>query len=117
MFQKLRTVIYHVTELPTAKQWYADLLEKPPYFDQPFYVGFDVNGCELGLVPNESGVPRGAGVTTYWRVEDILDAHARLLRAGATALEAVQDVGDGIKVASVTDPWGNVVGVIQESTA
>lgn len=114
MIQGLRTAIYRVRDLGRAKEWYASVLGTRPYFDEPFYIGFDVGGFELGLLPEEPGVPRaGNGVTAYWGVEDADAAFGRLLELGAAEHEAVQDVGDGIRVAVVLDPFGNVFGVIE----
>ena len=113
MFQGLRTVVYHVEDVDAAKRWWTATLGQPPYFDEPFYVGFNVGGYELGLHPagGEDALPVGA--LTYWGVADIEEAHARLLEHGATPHRAVQEVGGGIKVASVTDPSGCVVGIIE----
>jgi predicted enzyme related to lactoylglutathione lyase len=118
MFQGLRTVIYHVRDIDAAKAWYAGLLGKAPYFDEPFYVGFNVGGFELGLQPIEAmdlgdTAPKSVGVVTYWGVPDAAAAMARLLAAGAVEHEGIQDVGDGIMVGAVIDPFGNVVGIIQ----
>jgi len=114
MFLGLRTVIYVVTDLDRAKEWYASVLGFGPYFDEPFYAGFNVGGYELGLLPQEDDAPGDspAGVT-YWGVEDADAALRRLLESGATERESVQDVGEGIRVATVTDPFGNVVGLIE----
>jgi predicted enzyme related to lactoylglutathione lyase len=114
MFQGLRTVIYPVPDLERAKAWYSTILGKAPYFDQPFYVGFSVGGYELGLNPDpEAGVAGSGGATTYWGVSNADEALVRLLELGGGPHSAVQDVGDGIRVASVTDPFGNVVGIIE----
>lgn len=110
MFQGLRTVVYRVPDLTAARDWYAVLLGETAYFDEPFYVGFNVGGYELGLVPLEEKAP---GSTTYWGVPNADTAYARLLELGATAHEPVTEVGGGIKVAAVLDPSGNVVGVIE----
>lgn len=56
MFKKLCTVIYHVENLDEAKAWYKNITGIDPYFDRPFYVGFDINGCELGLDPDATNV-------------------------------------------------------------
>ena len=113
MFLGLRTVIYSVEDLDRAKEWYASALGFGPYFDEPFYVGFNVGGFELGLLPDDAGATdAGAGGVTYWGVDDADASFSRLLEFGATEREAVQDVGDGIRVATVTDPFGNVVGII-----
>ena len=55
-FQGLRTVIYAAPDLEKAKAWYFSILGIPPYFDQPFYVGFNIAGYELGLDPNQNVV-------------------------------------------------------------
>lgn len=112
-FHGLRTVIYHAPDLARAKSWYASVLGVEPYFDQPFYVGFNVGGYELGLNPDASAAPAGAGCVVYWGVSDAGAALARLLSLGATEHAAVQDVGEGIKVASVRDPFGNIFGIIE----
>jgi predicted enzyme related to lactoylglutathione lyase len=114
MFHGLRTVIYHVGDLNRAKEWYGVVLGIRPYFDEPFYVGFDVGGFELGLQPDEPGAPRAStGVVAYWGVDDADAAFGRLLELGATGHSGVQDVGDGIRVATVLDPYGNMLGVIE----
>ncbi len=114
MLQGLRTVIYYVGDLARAKEWYSDVLGNRPYFDEPFYVGFDVRGFELGLHPDESNASHaGTGVIAYWGVEDAEAALERLLELGATGRGGVQDVGEGIRVATVLDPDGNVFGVIE----
>lgn len=111
MILGLRTAIYPVADLAAAKRWYARLLEHEPYFDEPFYVGFNVGGFELGLVPD--GHPGTAGPQPLWGVADAAAAHARLLELGANALDPVTDVGGGIKVAAVVDPFGNRFGIIE----
>ena len=110
----LRTVIQHVPDLSRAKAWYATAFGVTPYFDEPFYVGFQVGGFELGLDPDCSRVRPGEGGTTaYWGVANIDEAHAAFVGAGATELEPVHDVGGGIRVSTVADPFGNAIGLIQ----
>lgn len=114
MLQGLRTVGFDVEDLAAAKEWYAEVLNKRPYFDQPFYVGFDVGGYELGLHPPGEGAP-GAGpgpAVAYWAVDDVAAAIERLLAKGATLRAAAQEVGQGIVVGSVLDPFGNPLGLI-----
>jgi predicted enzyme related to lactoylglutathione lyase len=109
----LRTAGYKVTDLAKAKEWYANILGIQPYFDEPFYVGFNVAGYELGLQPAEEGdAPGEPGMVVYWGVEDVQTAYHELLHNGATMLEEPTDVGGDIMVASVKDPWGNAFGVI-----
>ena len=83
-----------------------------PYFDQPFYVGFDVGGYELGLNPDVSSGTGAGGTVAYWGVEDIDKAVAHFTGLGATVVEAAHEVGEGIKVATVADPFGNPIGLI-----
>jgi predicted enzyme related to lactoylglutathione lyase len=114
MVKGLGTVIYHVSDLDRAKAWYAAAFEQQPYFDEPFYVGFNIGGYELGLDPSASEGSRGpGGSVAYWRVDDIDAAVAHFFSTGATPVGVVQDVGEGIKVASVADPFGNTIGLIQ----
>ena len=114
MIKGLATVIYHVRDLERAKAWYAAAFQQAPYFDQPFYVGFNIGGYELGLDPNPEGTPPGPGGTVaYWRVDSIDDALRQFVAAGATLQQAAHDVGEGIKVGSVADPFGNVIGLIE----
>lgn len=113
MILGLRTVIYHVSDLARAKAWYTDVFGVAPYFDEPFYAGFSVGGYELGLHPGE-GPGRGAGGSTaYWGVVDAAKAWDHFLAKGATPVEPVTDVGEGIKVATVADPFGNLIGLIE----
>ena len=113
-FQGLRTVIYHAPDLDRAKAWYSSVLGIAPYFDQPFYVGFNVGGYELALDPDASSTPGGnAGSVVYWGVADAQASFDRLLSLGAVQRSAVMDVGDGIRVATVLDPFGNILGIIQ----
>ena len=113
MFQGLRTVIYAVSDLQKATAWYSQALSKEPYFNQPFYVGFNVGGYELGLDPDTKGVTPGNNAIAYWGVADAKAAQARLVSLGARENRPIQDVGEGILVGSVIDPFGNVLGVIQ----
>lgn len=109
MLEGLRTTIYTVGDLQSARDWYAGMLGFEPYFDEPFYVGFEVGGYELGLLPADTG----AAQTVYWGVPDIRAAMERLVSLGAAPHEEVRDVGGGILTASVRDPFGNILGVIE----
>jgi lactoylglutathione lyase len=109
----LRTVGYKVADINTAREWYTKALGIQPYFNESFYVGFNVAGYELGLQPEDGAeTPKVANVIAYWGVEDVHEAFAALLELGATPFEEPMDVGGDIKVASVFDPWGNAFGVI-----
>jgi predicted enzyme related to lactoylglutathione lyase len=110
----LRTVIYKVSDLQRAKAWYSAAFGVEPYFDQPFYVGFSIGGFELGLDPDTKSVKPGPGGSiAYWGVPNADKAVEEFTRAGAQLKSAVQDVGEGIRVATVTDPFGNLIGLIE----
>jgi predicted enzyme related to lactoylglutathione lyase len=114
MILGLRTAKYEVQDIAKAKQWYSKAFGVEPYFDEPaYYVGYNIGGYELGLVP-EPKVPakRDAAGVAYWGVEDIRAEYKRFLDLGATSVSDVQDVGGGILVAEVRDPFGNVIGLI-----
>jgi predicted enzyme related to lactoylglutathione lyase len=113
-FLGLRTAKYVTPDLAAGKAWYTDVLGVPPYFDEPFYVGFSVGGFELGLVPDASvSEPGGDRGVAYWGVADAAAAHARLLALGASELEPILDVGGGVKIGAVRDPFGNFLGVVE----
>jgi predicted enzyme related to lactoylglutathione lyase len=111
MIEGLRTVVYFVRDLQKAKAWYTTILGKAPYFDEPFYVGFNVGGFELGLHP--AGDDNKKGSTTYWGVKDAAKAIDMLLTNGAVIHDPIEAVGEGIVVASVKDPEGNIFGIIE----
>jgi len=114
MFLGLRTAGYYTPDLERAKAWYTEVLGIEPYFDEPFYVGFNVGGFELGLQPDaEAGLEGLGGNVAYWGVEHAEQAYDRLIALGATALHPVQEVGGGIKIAVVRDPFGNALGIIE----
>ena len=111
----LMTAIYPVPDIAAAKSWYAQAFDVDPYFDEPFYVGFDVGGYELGLIPSEPPLhePGNRGVVAYWGVADADAAWKRVTAAGAVPLDPLKDVGEGIRVGLVQDPYGNVIGLIE----
>jgi catechol 2,3-dioxygenase-like lactoylglutathione lyase family enzyme len=110
MFLGLRTVIYPAPDLAAAKEWWTRVLGIEPYFDEPFFVGFSPGGYELGLNP---GADPANGTLSYWGVADADAAYAELLAAGATPLDPVEEVGDGIRLGTVRDLIGSIVGIIE----
>ena len=112
-FLGVRTAVYHAADLAEAKSWFSKILGFEPYFDQPFYVGFNVGGCELGLDPDPSSSAASGGVIVYWGVCNADAALKRLLSLGATERTNVEHVGEGIRIATVLDPFGNIFGVIE----
>ena len=114
MIQGLGTVVYYVSDVDKAKAWYAKAFQQTPYFDEPFYVGFNIAGYELGLHPaTETDRPGRGGGVAYWRVLDIADALRHFTASGAKVIHEIQDVGEGIKVATLADPFGNDIGLIE----
>jgi predicted enzyme related to lactoylglutathione lyase len=112
MNQGIGTIIYPVKDIARAKELFSRLLEVKPYADQPYYVGFKVGNQEIGVDPN--GYSQGiTGPIGYYTVSDIKKSLKILLDAGAKVLQDVRDVGGGKLIASVKDPEGNLIGLIQ----
>jgi predicted enzyme related to lactoylglutathione lyase len=109
----IKTVLHPVSDLEKAKPVYAALLGTPPQHDAPYYVGFDVAGQHIGLVPG-AGAQGMTSPVAYWHVPDIEAKLAEVTAAGATLKESPRDVGNGRLVATFTDPDGNVLGLIQD---
>ncbi|HEX3974651.1 MAG TPA: VOC family protein [Solirubrobacteraceae bacterium] len=111
--QGIKTVLHPVSDLAAAKAVYTALLGVSPSADAEYYVGYDTEGQHIGLVPG--GGPQGmAAPVAYWHVADIEAKLAEVTAAGATVKERVRDVGGGRLVASVADPDGNVLGLLQD---
>jgi predicted enzyme related to lactoylglutathione lyase len=109
----IKTVLHPVSDLAAAKAVYTALLGIEPQADAPYYVGFDAAGQHIGLVPG--GGPQGmTSPVAYWHVPDIEAKLTEVTAAGATLKEPVRDVGGGRLVATVTDPDGNVLGLLQD---
>jgi predicted enzyme related to lactoylglutathione lyase len=111
--QGIKTVLHPVSDVAAAKEVYTALLGVAPQADESYYVGFDVAGQHIGLLPG--GGPQGmTSPVAYWHVPDIEAKVAEVTAAGATVKEPVRDVGGGRLVATVTDPDGNVLGLLQD---
>jgi predicted enzyme related to lactoylglutathione lyase len=111
--QGAKTLLHPVSDLETAKAVYTALLGIPPQTDGPYYVGYEAEGQQIGLVPG--GGPQGMTTpVAYWHVTDIEAKLAEVTDAGATVKEPPRDVGEGRLVATFTDPDGNVLGLIQD---
>jgi predicted enzyme related to lactoylglutathione lyase len=109
----IKTVLHPVSDLAAAKAVYTALLGVPPQADADYYVGFEVGGQHIGLVPG--GGPRGmTSPVAFWQVSDIEAKLAEVTAAGATVKEPAHDVGGGRLVATFTDPDGNVLGLLQD---
>ncbi|MEJ2006451.1 MAG: VOC family protein [Cyclobacteriaceae bacterium] len=108
----LRSCIYRVPDLPAAREWYGKVFETQPYFDEEYYVGFDIGGYELGLLPGSTTEINLSGLS-YWAVDNIEKVIDKFISDGSTLIEDVQDVGDGVKLAAVSDLWNNAIGLIE----
>jgi predicted enzyme related to lactoylglutathione lyase len=108
-----KTLLHPVSDVDAAKAVYTALLGTPPQHDAAYYVGFDVAGQHIGLVPG-GGPQNMTSPVAYWHVPDIEAKLAEVTAAGATVKDAPNDVGGGRLVASFTDPDGNVLGLIQD---
>lgn len=112
-FLGLRTTIYKVSDLNKAREWYEKAFDTKAYFIEDFYVGFSIGGYELGLLPDSKPtVQKTENVIAYWGVKDINESFAKLIENGAITNEKPENVGGEIWTASVKDPWGNVIGII-----
>jgi predicted enzyme related to lactoylglutathione lyase len=108
----VKTVVYPVKDAAAAKRVFGELFG-PPVMDEPYYVGFRVDGQDVGLDPNGHG--RGmTGPVAYWNVDDIDGQVEKLVAAGATVQEAIHDVGGGRRIATVVDTEGNAIGLLQD---
>jgi predicted enzyme related to lactoylglutathione lyase len=106
------TVLYPVKDLDKAKALFAALFGADPHVDSPYYVGFSVNGAEIGLVPN--GHDQGmTGPVAFFDVDDISATLGVLQDGGAQVVQEPTDVGSGLLVAKVSDADGNDIGLRQ----
>jgi predicted enzyme related to lactoylglutathione lyase len=110
----IKTVLHPVSDVAAAKPVYTALLGTEPSADAPYYVGYDTAGQHIGLVPG-GGPQAMTAPVAYWHVADIEAKIAEVTAAGATVKEPAHDVGGGRLVATVTDPDGNVLGLLQDS--
>jgi predicted enzyme related to lactoylglutathione lyase len=111
--QGIKTVLHPVSDLAAAKAVYTALLGMPPSSDAPYYVGYEAQGQQIGLVPNAAAQGMTSPVA-YWHVSDIEAKLAEVTAAGAKVKEQPRDVANGRLVATFTDPDGNVLGLIQD---
>lgn len=109
----ITTILHPVSDLAEAKAMYTALLGISPQTDEPYYVGFDTAGQHVGLLPG-GGPQQFTSPVAFWAVRDIEAKLSELTAAGATLKNPTADVGGGRLVATVTDPDGNVLGLIQD---
>jgi predicted enzyme related to lactoylglutathione lyase len=113
MTSGMKTILYPVKDLAAAKSLYGVLLGVAPVMDEPYYVGYNVDGQDVGLDPN--GHSKGmVGPLGYWHVDDMAQTLDALLGAGAEQEQEVTDVGGGKLIATVKDTEGNLIGLLQQ---
>ena len=108
----LRSYIIKVGNMAEAKEFYTKAFGIAPYFDEPFYMGWNIQGYELGMVPADDKTVVGNNIETYWGVEDMDATIAHFESCGARLTYGPEDVGSGIITAIVNDPWDNQIGLI-----
>jgi len=115
----ISTVNFFASDLEAAKKWYSDFLGVQPYFSAPGYIEFRLGDFqhELGIIdsryaPN-AGPAKNTGAIVYWHVDDLRKVLDVLISHGAMAHAPVTDRGNGFQTASVVDPFGNVLGIMQ----
>lgn len=110
MADNFKAIIYPVKDLEKAKALFTTLLGTPPDQDAPYYVGWSIDGQNIGLNPN--GFAQGmTGPIPYVDVDDIKARFDALVEAGAVALQEPTNVGGGAQIATVKDADGNVIGL------
>lgn len=112
MFTGIKSVIYPSANLDADKKFWENATGVKAYFDKPYYVGFSINGCELGLDPNAAKEGLKYPIA-YWHVKNLADATKQILASGATVNAEAKDVGGGMMMATFKDPTGNIFGVIE----
>ena len=111
----VRTILYPVRDLAKAKELFTRLAGREPMADSPYYVGYDLDGQQIGLVPNGHDSQNMSGTTAFWHVDDIEASVKAVLDAGGTMQQEINEVGNGRRVAAVIDAEGNVLGFLQDA--
>lgn len=106
MPKKVPLIVFPVKDLEKAKKFYSTYLETEPYCDADYYVGYKVDGLEVGLDPH------GKSVVSYVDVDDIASSIKALKEVGAEVVMESKDVGEGLLVAQV-EIEGNIMGLRQ----
>lgn len=116
MFTGLKSVIYPSSDLAADKAFWEKVTGVKPYFDEPYYVGFNIDGAELGLDPNAAK----EGLTypvSYWHVASAKEASDKLVAEGVEVHSELKDVGGGMMMATFKDASGNIFGIIDDQNA
>jgi len=106
MSPTIRSLVIPVSDLESAKAVYNVLLGAP-HTDEPYYVGYNIDGFEVALNP----AGEGGGPVAFADVEDLDSARETVLAAGATEREAPRQVAPGARICVLADPDGNPIGL------
>ena len=106
MSPTIRSLVVPVSDLNAAKPVYTALFGDP-HTDQPYYVGYNVDGFEVSLAPGGDA----GGPVAYAEVDDLDAAREALLAAGATERSAPRQVAPEARVCVLADADGNPVGL------
>lgn len=104
-------IIFPASDVPKAARFFATMLGGEPYVESDYYTGFKSGDVEIGIVPK--AMHRAEGALAFVTVEDIKEAMATLLAAGAETVQDITDVSSGLLVGSVKDLNGTVIGLRQ----
>ena len=119
MLRGLANVSFYAADHEAARRWYTRLLGIEPYFVVPGYVEFRIGDYqhEFGIIDATYAPPGAlegpAGEIVSWHVDDVRAAFERLLALGATQYDGPRERGEGFVTASVVDPFGNILGVME----
>jgi predicted enzyme related to lactoylglutathione lyase len=103
----IRSLVVPVSDLDAAKAVYTALLGVP-HTDQPYYVGYNVEGFEVGLNPQGD---TDEGPVAFADVDDVDATRESLLAAGATERTAPREVAPGVRICVLEDTDGNPFGL------
>lgn len=106
MSPTIRSLVIPVSDLDATKAVYTALLGTP-HTDEPYYVGYNINGFEVALNPAGAG----GGPVAFADVEDLDATRATLLSAGATERDEPRQVAPDARVCVLADADGNPIGL------
>jgi predicted enzyme related to lactoylglutathione lyase len=120
----MATVSFWADDVPAAAAWYGQLLGVEPYFvrptaQNPQYIEFRLGDYqhELGIISSDFKQPdaptQPGGAVLYWHVDDVQVMLDKVIAMGATAYQPLVQREAGFVTASVLDPFGNILGLMQ----
>ncbi len=104
-----KTVLIPTKDIAASRDLYRSLLGAEPIVDSEYYVGFDVDGQHIGIVPGATAL------LPHLHVDDMSAAVLQVTSAGGTVVEEPRQVGGGRSVAVVQDASGAVFGLVNDA--